>query len=163
DKSPGQTTGAFLRVSEVIVHAEAQEARVQSVVHAGDRVGAACEIHVKVLNLRRPILRKSVLQAGAGGPADKRLVLIEPQELAFELAIGKADRSVQQHIVDRKTGASAKGAEPGIRKFVRSERIVGAADLYVRFETEHKLTHLPVVTDLTSASDAARLSDVVCN
>jgi len=36
----------FLSVSEVIVHAEAQKARVQAVVHAGDRVGAACEIHV---------------------------------------------------------------------------------------------------------------------
>ena len=90
---PGFALKKFLHVSEVIVHAEAQEARVQSVVHAGDRVGAAREIHVKVLNLRRPILRKSVLQAGTGGPADKRLVLIEPQELAFELAIGKAGRT----------------------------------------------------------------------
>lgn len=36
----------FLSVSEVVVHAEAQKARMQAVVHAGDRVGAACEIHV---------------------------------------------------------------------------------------------------------------------
>ena len=85
------------------------------------------------------------------------------EKLAFELAVGEAGRCVQHHVVDREAGAAAKGAEPGIRKFVRSERIVGAAGLNVRFDTEHKLTHLPVVTDLTSASDAARLSDVVCN
>src|SRR4029078_6757590 len=67
----GFRTQKFLSVSEVIVHAEEQMTRVQSVVHAGDRVGAACEIHVKIFDLRRPILRESLLQGGARRPGEK--------------------------------------------------------------------------------------------
>src|SRR4029078_9726572 len=56
----GSRTQKFLSVSEVIVHAEAQMTRVQSVVHAGDRVGAAWGIHVKIFDLCLPIFSVSM-------------------------------------------------------------------------------------------------------
>src|SRR5215471_13126004 len=37
--------------SEVIVQAKAQVARLQTIVNAGNRIGTAAEIHIKVFNL----------------------------------------------------------------------------------------------------------------
>src|SRR4029079_988639 len=132
------------------------------VVHAGDRVGAACEIHVEVLKLRGPVLGEAILDARAGGPTDQSLILFETEELALEFTVGEATCSVQHHVIDGVADAGAQCAEPGIRKLVRSEGIVGGAGLNVRFETEHKLAYLQIVAELTTASDAARLGDVVC-
>ena len=72
--------GFFRRMreaSEVIVHTKAQVARLQTIVDAGDRVGTAAEIHIEIFNLRRPVLRKAILQANTAGPADESLAFRE--------------------------------------------------------------------------------------
>src|SRR5262249_41040526 len=53
--------------------------------------------------------------------------------------------------------------KPGIRKFPRSERIVGCTGLDVSFGAEHKLPGLPVEAKLSATSHAAWIYATVGN
>ena len=86
---------------------------------------------------------------------------VEAKILAFESAIGETRAAKQQHVVDREAGTAAQSAKPRIGKFVRGECIVGSANLDICFGAENELSNLPIVTELASAGDAARIDAAV--
>lgn len=80
NKTPDNGPGFFAQMraaSEVIVQTKAQVVCVQAIVDAGDRIGAAAEIHVEILDLRRPAGRKADLHTDAAGPTNKSLAFVE--------------------------------------------------------------------------------------
>ena len=51
DKGAGVVQSVSVRASKVIVHAETKIACLQPIIDTGDRISAAAEIHVEVLDL----------------------------------------------------------------------------------------------------------------
>src|SRR6185437_4528481 len=96
-----------VELSEVVVHPESQVTCLQPVIDAGDRVRAAAEVHVEILDFRRPVRRKADFHTGAAGPPHECLVLLHAEEFALELAISQTKGAIKKDIVDRKAGASA--------------------------------------------------------
>src|SRR5262245_51387053 len=113
--------------SEVIVHAEAQITGLQPIVRAGECVEAAAEIHVEVLDLGRPIRRKTDFHAETGSPAKMSLAFIKAAQFGCETTVGKTGGPIEQDIVHRVTETAAQGAKPRVGKFPGSESIVGSA------------------------------------
>src|SRR5579862_1120346 len=124
-KTPGANARGFCpRVerdvaSEVIIDAEAEDVRLQPVVHAGDGEGAVAEIHVEVFDLGRPVGGKADFHAEAAGPAEFGLGFVEPGDLAVQIAVSQAEGAVDQDIVHGKAGAGPQRAEPRIGEFPR--------------------------------------------
>src|SRR5262245_6763336 len=147
--------------SEVIVQTKSQVARLQTIVHPGDRKGTAAEIHIEIFNLRRPARRKAILQAETAGPTNESFAVVETAQFRFEAAVGKTGGCVEQDVVDRETCAAAKSAKPGIGELVGGKCIVGCAGLDIGFAAEHELANLPVVSNLAAAGDAARIEAAI--
>src|SRR5262249_53839444 len=102
--------------SEPVVDTEPQDARLESVAGSGQHVTLVRQIDVEIFGLGRPVRGEADLKASARGPADMGAGLGEPVEFDLTAAEGKADRAVEQDVIERDAGASAHGAEPRIGK-----------------------------------------------
>src|SRR5664279_4252876 len=117
-KNPGPrgpgffVTGAATGRSEVIVDAEAQDVGAVAIVHAGDRKPAIRQVHVQIFAFDRPGWRDAIFRADAAGPARHDVALDRAAGLALQVAIGEAERAVDQEIIEGVAGAPAQGAEP---------------------------------------------------
>src|ERR1051325_7872494 len=87
--------------SEAVVHAEAQQARCEPMVVAGQIERAVVQIDIKVFGLRAPVAGQRDLDAAARGPAKRRARLLDAARkiLRAQRAVGEAHGSVQQDVV----------------------------------------------------------------
>src|SRR6185312_2526908 len=144
------------RASEVVVHAEAQVARAQAVVVAGQRERAAAEICIEIFDARRPVRRKADFHAGAQRPAEQSVRLSDSELFCPEVAVAEAEGAVHQDVVHGVAGAGAHRAKPRIGEFVAGEGVVGAGGLQVSLAAEYELAALPVVANLGAAGETVR-------
>src|SRR4051794_10950025 len=139
--------GFFL--SEVIVHAGPNDARVVSVCCARDGEAAVGEVDIEVFDLGAPVRSKAELGASPQGPARSDMGFRQSEGLGPQLAEGQSAGAVEQDIVERVAGAATDRAKPGIGELPGREGIVGTSHLNVTLDTEHPgPSSLPIVARL---------------
>src|SRR5688572_866013 len=117
--------------SEPVVYAEAEHARLEPVLHAGEHVATILEPYIEVLGAGRPVRRQADLDAAADGPAEMALRLGEGPEIDAPAAIGQTAGRVDEHVVHRIAGAATDRAKPRIGELVGREGVVRARALDV--------------------------------
>src|SRR5262249_11816544 len=115
---------------EAVVEAEAQQARLEVVIEARQRVPLSGEIDEKIFDLGRPVLGQRNFSAGADRPAEVRMRFAQARGLELAAAIGEAAGTVDQEVAHRGVAeAAAHRAEPRVRERAAGRAVVGAGDL----------------------------------
>src|SRR5277367_541588 len=147
---------------EVIIDAEPQEIGGEAVAGAGYREVAIGVVEIQPLRLRRPVWREADLGAAAGDPAEAGMAFRQVSGgLRSQAAISETGGTVDEHIVDRDTGAAAQRAKPRIGELPRGKGVVGAGENDVGLGAVNKIAVLPVEADLSATGHARRARRIV--
>src|ERR1700741_2045514 len=113
-------------ISESIIEADPEQARLEAVAGAGEPIGPVGQVDIEILDPRRPGAGQRNLHPGAGRPTGVEPRLAQAPKLDLALAEGEPERAVHKHIAERIAEPAAHCAEPWVRELPGRETVLRA-------------------------------------